>query len=76
MIESVRHLLGLRQAGYRRSPRLILVNGLAEQGESWFRSRDAWQRDFDVHAPGFLVYDGPVLQDWMRRGNKIILFGV
>jgi pimeloyl-ACP methyl ester carboxylesterase len=71
MIESVRHLLGLRQAGYRRSPRLILVNGLAEQGESWFRSRDAWQRDFDVHAPGFLVYDGPVLQDWMRRGNKI-----
>jgi pimeloyl-ACP methyl ester carboxylesterase len=72
MLQSVRSLLGLEGAErYRRSTPLILVNGLAEQGESWFRSRDAWARSFDVHAPGFLVYDGPVLQEWMRRGNKI-----
>jgi len=72
MLQSVRSLLGLEAAGsYRRSTPLILVNGLAEQSESWFRSREAWARSFDVHMPAILVYDGPVLQDWMRRGNKI-----
>ena len=72
MIESVRSLLGLRSRDrYRRNPSLVLVNGLAEQSESWFRSRDAWAAHFDVHMPGILVYDGPVLQDWMARGNKI-----
>jgi pimeloyl-ACP methyl ester carboxylesterase len=72
MLQSVRNLLGLDAAeGYRRTTPLILVNGLAEQGESWFRSRDAWARSFDVHLPAILVYDGPVLQEWMRRGNKI-----
>jgi Predicted hydrolases or acyltransferases (alpha/beta hydrolase superfamily) len=72
MLQSVRSLLGLEGAeGYRRSTPLILVNGLAEQGESWFRSREAWARSFDVHMPALLVYDGPVLQEWMRRGNTI-----
>ncbi|MCI0357462.1 MAG: alpha/beta hydrolase [Planctomycetaceae bacterium] len=72
MLQSVRSLLGLEGAeAYRRSTPLILVNGLAEQGESWFRSREAWARSFDVHMPALLVYDGPVLQEWMRRGNAI-----
>jgi pimeloyl-ACP methyl ester carboxylesterase len=72
MLQSVRSLLGLDAAdSYRRSAPLILVNGLAEQSESWFRSRETWARSFDVHMPGILVYDGPVLQEWMQRGNKI-----
>ena len=53
MLQSVRSLLGLDSAeGYRRSTPLILVNGLAEQGESWFRSRDSWARSFDVNQIG------------------------
>ena len=68
MIDSVRSLLGLRPHDrYRRSPSLVLVNGLAEQSESWFRSRDAWAAHFDVHMPGILVYDGPVLQERVEK---------
>jgi pimeloyl-ACP methyl ester carboxylesterase len=44
----------------RRQP-LILVNGLAEQAESWFRNHWFWRRHFDVHVPNLLVYDGEAL---------------
>ncbi|MEX2175101.1 MAG: alpha/beta hydrolase [Pirellulaceae bacterium] len=72
MIESVRRFLGMRSVdGYRRSTSLILVNGLAEQSETWFRSREHWQRHFDVRMPGFLVYDGPVLQERIRQRSQI-----
>lgn len=50
-----------RDTYFRPSP-LILINGLAEQGESWYRNRELWQKHYDVHSPGVLVYDGPVLQ--------------
>lgn len=56
---------------YARNPPLILINGLAEQGESWYRNREIWQRDFEVHAPGLLVYDGPVLQQRLAEGQPI-----
>jgi abhydrolase domain-containing protein 6 len=56
---------------YRRLPSLVLINGLAEQGESWFCSRQAWQRDFEVLLPGILVYDGPVIQERMQSGERI-----
>jgi pimeloyl-ACP methyl ester carboxylesterase len=56
---------------YRRLPTLVLINGLAEQGESWFRSRQVWQQHFDVQMPGILVYDGPVIQERMRSGEPI-----
>jgi pimeloyl-ACP methyl ester carboxylesterase len=56
---------------YCRTSPLVLINGLAEQGESWYRSREAWQRDFELHMPGLLVYDGPVLQDRMAQGQRI-----
>ena len=46
---------------------MILINGLAEQGESWYRNRDDWQQHFDVQMPGILVYDGPVLQERMQQ---------
>jgi pimeloyl-ACP methyl ester carboxylesterase len=48
---------------YRRPQSLILVNGLAEQGESWYPNRRVWQQQYDVHAPGVIVYSGQIMQD-------------
>jgi len=56
---------------YFRSSPLVLINGLAEQSESWYRNREVLQRDFDVHAPGVLVYDGPVMQRRLADGLPI-----
>src|SRR5947209_1071372 len=56
---------------YHRASPLILVNGLAEQGESWYSNRDTWQQHFDVHLPGLLVYDGAVLQERLRKNEPI-----
>ncbi|HLN32614.1 MAG TPA: alpha/beta hydrolase [Gemmataceae bacterium] len=44
----------------RRTP-MVLVNGLAEQAETWFRNHCYWRRHFDVHMPNLLVYDGSTL---------------
>ncbi len=46
---------------YRRRPPLILINGLAEQAESWFCNADYWRRHFDVYMPNLLTYDGTEL---------------
>ena len=54
----------------RRQP-LLLINGLAEQAESWYRNRRFWGRYFDVHAPNVLMYDGPVLQGRLARKEPI-----
>ena len=56
---------------YCRTPPLILVNGLAEQSESWYPNRTVWQRHFDVHTPGILVYGGPVTQERLAEGKPI-----
>jgi len=61
---------GSRDA-YGRTPPLILVNGLAEQSESWYLNRTEWQRHFDVHAPGILVYGGPVTQERLAERKPI-----
>src|SRR5690242_19124051 len=43
VIAPVASLLGLpRQSAYGRRPALVLVNGLAEQAETWFRNLGAW----------------------------------
>lgn len=63
MLRQLLNFLGVpRPDAYRRARPLILINGLAEQGESWYLNRNEWQRHFDVHTPGVLVYDGPVMQ--------------
>jgi pimeloyl-ACP methyl ester carboxylesterase len=68
MLNTVRQWLGIAPRDpYARVRPLILINGLAEQGESWFRSRDAFQRHFNVQTPGILVYDGPVLQQRVKN---------
>jgi abhydrolase domain-containing protein 6 len=51
----------LRADAYCRRPPLILVNGLAEQAETWFRNRHFWTRHFEVHLPNILAYDGAAL---------------
>jgi len=51
----------IRPKAYGRRQPLILINGLAEQNESWFRNRRYWARYFDVYAPNIIVYDGPEL---------------
>lgn len=56
---------------YARRPPLILVNGLAEQAESWFRNYRYWRRHFDVHMPNLLVYDGAALHRRIEDGLPI-----
>jgi pimeloyl-ACP methyl ester carboxylesterase len=54
----------------RRSP-LILINGLAEQAETWFCNVPAWRQDFDVHMPNLIAYDGVALHRRIAEGMPI-----
>ncbi len=52
-------------------PPLLLVNGLAEQPESWFANLDAWRRHFDVHTPVLADYGGQTLHDRIAARQPI-----
>jgi pimeloyl-ACP methyl ester carboxylesterase len=39
----------------------VLINGLAEQAETWYRNRKFWSRFFEVHMPNILAYEGEAL---------------
>jgi pimeloyl-ACP methyl ester carboxylesterase len=56
---------------YRRLPSLVLINGLAEQAESWFCNRRHWEADFDVKLPELIVYDGRVLHKRIENDEPI-----
>jgi abhydrolase domain-containing protein 6 len=72
MIAPVASLLGLpRRSAYGRKPALVLVNGLAEQAETWFRNVRAWRRHFDVHAPNIVAYGGGALHQRIADGLPI-----
>ena len=72
MNPSVRKLFDLhRFRDYRRPAPLVLVNGLAEQSESWFANRTHWSRHFDVKVPEILVYDGESLHRRIDEGGEI-----
>lgn len=58
-------------AGYGRRPPLVLINGLAEQAESWFSNQPYWRRHFEVYTPNLLVYDGPSLHRRIATGRSI-----
>jgi pimeloyl-ACP methyl ester carboxylesterase len=60
-----------RPPRYGRQHSLILVNGLAEQPETWFRNHRVWRRYFDVSMPNLLAYDGPVLHRRIEAGLPI-----
>ncbi|VTR93030.1 alpha beta hydrolase fold protein : Putative hydrolase or acyltransferase of alpha/beta superfamily OS=Singulisphaera acidiphila (strain ATCC BAA-1392 / DSM 18658 / VKM B-2454 / MOB10) GN=Sinac_1601 PE=4 SV=1: Abhydrolase_6 [Gemmata massiliana] len=51
----------LRPRHYGRRHPLVLINGLAEQAESWYRNRKFWSRYFDVHTPNILAYEGETI---------------
>jgi abhydrolase domain-containing protein 6 len=71
---NVRKLFDLHLPGsYRRPAPLILVNGLAEQSESWFANRAFWSRHFDVKAPEILVYDGDALHRFIDSGGEVTI---
>jgi len=61
----------LRPKTYGRRDPLVLVNGLAEQHESWFRNRKFWSRYFDVYVPNFLVYDGPSIHQRIAQKQPL-----
>lgn len=61
----------LRPKPYVRKPPLILINGLAEQPESWYRNRRYWSRYFDVHVPNILVYEGEAIHARIAAGEEI-----
>jgi pimeloyl-ACP methyl ester carboxylesterase len=61
----------LRSSAYARRQPLVLVNGLCEQPESWFRNLGYWRRYFDVHLPGLLVYDGDELHRRIDAGLPV-----
>ena len=72
MLEKFLNLFGKSSSdAYRRTRPLILINGLAEQGESWYPNRNVWQKYFDVHLPGVLVYGGPVMQERLAERKPI-----
>jgi pimeloyl-ACP methyl ester carboxylesterase len=60
-----------RQRPYGRQPPLVLLNGLAEQAETWFRNHWYWRRHFDVYMPNLLVYEGDALHRRIEQGQPI-----
>ena len=56
---------------YKRRAPLILINGLAEQSESWFANRKHLTRHFDVKVPEILVYDGEELHNGIKSGGEV-----
>lgn len=61
----------VRPKAYGRRQPLILLNGLAEQAESWFKNRRYWNRYFDVYAPNIIVYQGEHLHRRIEQKQPI-----
>jgi pimeloyl-ACP methyl ester carboxylesterase len=61
----------LRPRSYGRKHPVILLNGLAEQAESWYRNARYWSRYFDIHMPNLLAYEGEALHRRIREGQPI-----
>jgi pimeloyl-ACP methyl ester carboxylesterase len=49
----------------------VLVSGLAEQPESWYRNVGYWRRHFDVYTPNLVAYDGEELHDRVAGGGPV-----
>ena len=46
---------------FQRRPPLVLVNGLAEQSETWYRNVKPWREYFDVYIPHLTAYESAAL---------------
>jgi pimeloyl-ACP methyl ester carboxylesterase len=64
-------LARLRPKHYGRRPPLVLINGLAEQAESWYSNRKFWARYFEVLVPNILAYEGEALHQRIRSKEPI-----
>jgi len=53
---------------YSRKPGLVLINGLAEQAESWFRNLPAWRKHFEIYLPNLLAFEGDALHRRIQEG--------
>jgi pimeloyl-ACP methyl ester carboxylesterase len=73
MTPSVRNWFDLADLhrGYKGRFPVVLVNGLAEQSESWFANRAVLSRDFDLQVPEILVYDGDAIHAQIDAGGEI-----
>lgn len=56
---------------YQSRQPMILVNGLAEQADSWCTNRPVWSKHFDVKVPELLVYDGDALHRYIESGGEV-----
>jgi pimeloyl-ACP methyl ester carboxylesterase len=61
----------LNPPAYGRRQSLVLINGLSEQAESWFRNHWFWRRYFDVSMPNILAYEGEALHRRIDAGLPI-----
>jgi pimeloyl-ACP methyl ester carboxylesterase len=61
----------VRPKKYGRKTPLILINGLAEQQETWYRNARFWGRFFEVHQPNLMAYEGDALHRRIRSGEQI-----
>src|SRR4029079_18681317 len=50
-----------RPRHYGRKQPLVLINGLAEQAESWYRNRKYWSRFFEVYMPNIIAFEAEAL---------------
>ncbi len=64
-------LFANRLPRYERRPPLVLINGLAEQAESWYCNVEAWRKHFDVYTPNLLAYQGTAIQRRITAGLPI-----
>jgi pimeloyl-ACP methyl ester carboxylesterase len=64
-------LSGRATPAYSRRAPVILINGLAEQAESWYCNLDAWRRHFDVYTPHLLAYEGAALHRRIEAGRPV-----
>ncbi len=72
MNAKVRKLFDLhRFRSYKRPSPMILINGLAEQSESWFANRTDWSRHFDVKVPEHNIYDSDLLHKRIDEGGEV-----
>jgi abhydrolase domain-containing protein 6 len=61
------------RSNYRRRSPLVLVNGLAEQTESWFANTAHLARHFDLRIPEVLVYNGDALHSFIDSGGEVTI---
>ena len=62
-----------RPKAYGRKNSLVLINGLAEQAESWYRNHRFWSRYFEVHMPNLFPYEGEALHRRIKQDQQITI---